>query len=413
MRLTLWSNFYMTHDEYLLDKVRYSYEISRDKKFFKKVRAIIVDDEGKIYLLKINNIDDRLYLIGGGVEPNESLGVAIKREVAEETGIQCEPLTILGKQFYNLEMEYNGEKFTSRRVEYYFLCRFISKPENYDMGIDGEFDGNITLGMYDFGKLRRTKLSSKIIRLAREFLEQREVGQKASRLLDSSISPNKFLQLHYDRNAHSLEDINNICSIITSQLHSISTKIKKTPNFRFEYFIYDNEKQLNSIIAKSKNIVSHFQPPTQIHFLYNQNTKRLLTTHLPELLFRQHFEKKKKSFLRFGLPLQFEKEIITYNPNGWVVTTLREYMRNVLKTKKFTPLAKLFNIEKTPQKMQTESQEFILQCGALTQFLVSKYGFDKIFKLFISNPSGDVCRELKEDCNNLEREYIGYINNTK
>lgn len=403
----------MTHDEYLLDKVRYSYEISRDKKFFKKVRAIIVDDEGKIYLLKINNIDDRLYLIGGGVEPNESLGVAIKREVAEETGIQCEPLTILGKQFYNLEMEYNGEKFTSRRVEYYFLCRFISKPENYDMGIDGEFDGNITLGVYDFGKLRKTKLSSKIIRLAREFLEQREIGQKASQLLDSSISPNKFLQLHYDKNNHDIEQIKNICSVITSQLYSISTKVKKTANTRFEYFIYDNEKQLNSVIGKSKPVVSHYQPPIQIHFLYNQNTKRFLTTDLAELLFRQYFEKKKMSCLRIGLPLQFDREIIHYTPNSWVAMTLGDYMRRVVRTKNFIPLNKLFNIEKSPQKSQTLSQEYILQCGALTQFLISKFGFDKIFKLFISNPSGDICKELKEDCGNLEKEYIEYIYNHK
>ena len=35
------------------------------------------------------------YLPAGRVEPHENLGAAVRREVREETGLQCEPLTLL------------------------------------------------------------------------------------------------------------------------------------------------------------------------------------------------------------------------------------------------------------------------------------------------------------------------------
>lgn len=59
------------------------------------VRAILLDESGKIALLYMGKFD--FYTVpGGGVENEEDLDQALKREVLEETGCKCEIVSALG-----------------------------------------------------------------------------------------------------------------------------------------------------------------------------------------------------------------------------------------------------------------------------------------------------------------------------
>lgn len=88
------------------------------------VRAIVVDDEGWFYFVRVHRDDDfgRATLIessGGGVEPGETLETAIRRELREELGAEVEILCELGvvSDYYNLIRRHN--------INHYFLCRAL------------------------------------------------------------------------------------------------------------------------------------------------------------------------------------------------------------------------------------------------------------------------------------------------
>ena len=82
------------------------------------VRAIIYDENGLIYmhLVERDDIFGKLSYLetpGGGVEKDESLSEAIKREVKEELGIEIEIIDYLGCVFdsYNLIKQRNEVHF--------------------------------------------------------------------------------------------------------------------------------------------------------------------------------------------------------------------------------------------------------------------------------------------------------------
>ncbi len=65
------------------------------------VRAIVLNDEGKLGFLHIQGEDyfglrNHLETIGGGIEAGEDQTTALQREVLEEIGYQCEILGSLG-----------------------------------------------------------------------------------------------------------------------------------------------------------------------------------------------------------------------------------------------------------------------------------------------------------------------------
>jgi ADP-ribose pyrophosphatase YjhB (NUDIX family) len=59
------------------------------------VSAIVTDNQGRILLIRRTD-NDYWSIPGGRVEPGESLPQAVTREVAEETGIQCEITGLVG-----------------------------------------------------------------------------------------------------------------------------------------------------------------------------------------------------------------------------------------------------------------------------------------------------------------------------
>ncbi|MDD7381310.1 MAG: NUDIX hydrolase [Bacillales bacterium] len=89
------------------------------------VRAIVFDEEDKFYFVRAVRDDDfgKATLIetsGGGVEENEELLDAIKRELKEELGVEVDVICKIGvvSDYYNLIHRHN--------INNYFLCKVKS-----------------------------------------------------------------------------------------------------------------------------------------------------------------------------------------------------------------------------------------------------------------------------------------------
>ncbi|UTC77986.1 NUDIX hydrolase [Treponema sp. OMZ 799] len=86
------------------------------------VRAIVIDNNENYYFVRVQRDDDfgKVTLIetaGGGVEPNENLEDAIRRELKEELGAEVDILSKIGvvSDYYNLIHRHN--------LNNYYLCR--------------------------------------------------------------------------------------------------------------------------------------------------------------------------------------------------------------------------------------------------------------------------------------------------
>lgn len=88
-------------------------------------RAIVIDDEKRFYFVRVKRNDAFGNAIcietsGGGVEEDEDLNLAIKRELSEELGIEVDVLAKIGfvSDYYNLIHRHN--------LNHYFLCKVKS-----------------------------------------------------------------------------------------------------------------------------------------------------------------------------------------------------------------------------------------------------------------------------------------------
>lgn len=135
----------MNNEEYKNKKLEYAYTLAKRKKFFKKARAIVFE-RNNILLIKVtypNKEKEEEYLLpGGGVDSNETVKQAVAREAEEEYAVKVKPTKYLGRQYYKVKMNFNGEDFVSNRVEYYYLCEVESYDNDNHFGIDGEFSVN-------------------------------------------------------------------------------------------------------------------------------------------------------------------------------------------------------------------------------------------------------------------------------
>lgn len=94
------------------------------------VRAVLYDDNNRIALTKIKAKDifgvrDYYELPGGGVNKNERLIDALKRELDEELGAKIDNIVPLGRvvDFYNLIKRKNNQ--------HYYLCHVSSIGKNH------------------------------------------------------------------------------------------------------------------------------------------------------------------------------------------------------------------------------------------------------------------------------------------
>ena len=80
-------------------------------------RAVLIDKDFKVALVRANNRGGYYKLPGGGVDEGELISEALHREVAEEAGYEITPLATLG---YIHETRH---KFTQFNISYAFLAR--------------------------------------------------------------------------------------------------------------------------------------------------------------------------------------------------------------------------------------------------------------------------------------------------
>lgn len=59
------------------------------------VTALVFDDNGRVLLHRARD-DGRWHTVGGSIDPNEEPADAAAREALEETGLQIEPLRVVG-----------------------------------------------------------------------------------------------------------------------------------------------------------------------------------------------------------------------------------------------------------------------------------------------------------------------------
>ncbi len=81
---------------------------------------------------------------GGSVDDGETTRQAVVREVLEECGAKVTKLKYMHREYYSVDWEFEGEKFPNKRVSYTYLCK-IEKGDLKAVGLEGEFNGNMTL----------------------------------------------------------------------------------------------------------------------------------------------------------------------------------------------------------------------------------------------------------------------------
>lgn len=133
----------MNNEEYRNSKHKVYYEdYFLKNKMFKKVRALIVKDN-KLCAIKVSYKDGRdteYLLIGGGVDGDENVRDAVIREAKEELNANIEIVKYLGKKYFNKHTSYQDKKFLSKRVEFFYLCKYLNQNDNKLFGLEGEFD---------------------------------------------------------------------------------------------------------------------------------------------------------------------------------------------------------------------------------------------------------------------------------
>ncbi len=131
-----------------------------ERRIRNSAKALIIKD-GKMLATKIKDNGDIFYIMpGGGQETDELLPEAVKREVAEEIGIEIQP-----KSLEFVVEGLKGESF--HRIDLVFLCEYIGKIEKAELHGDHNQIGFEWLPIENLMNtpLYPSKLRSQIIRL--------------------------------------------------------------------------------------------------------------------------------------------------------------------------------------------------------------------------------------------------------
>ncbi|WP_082704138.1 NUDIX domain-containing protein [Paenibacillus pabuli] len=136
--------------------------LKMERKIRNSAKALIIK-EGKMLAIKLDDHGDVFYIMPGGDQnAGETLAEAVKREVAEEIGVDVEPLSLE----FVIEGVY-GEAF--HRVDLVFLCEYVGSIDNSVLQDDKNQTRYEWLDINNITKepLYPSKLRKQILRLSK------------------------------------------------------------------------------------------------------------------------------------------------------------------------------------------------------------------------------------------------------
>ena len=131
-----------------------------ERRIRNSAKALIIKD-GKMAAIRINDDHEEWFIMpGGGQESGEQLSEAVRREVAEELGLEVEP-----KELAFVVEGVQGETF--HRVDLVFLCEYIRPIENAQLHGDTNQTGVewLDIATLNTSKLYPSKLRRQIMNL--------------------------------------------------------------------------------------------------------------------------------------------------------------------------------------------------------------------------------------------------------
>ena len=136
-------------DSYYRKKALYAKQLYDKNLPFVKVYAAVKIGENYLVLKKQKEGKVSYHLAGGGVEKNESLVKAVKRELLEELNAEVKIIRKLGVyDKLTVPYELDGERFFVKYEIHVFLTEFV-KSKNKKFGLKGEFDSSIEIAQID------------------------------------------------------------------------------------------------------------------------------------------------------------------------------------------------------------------------------------------------------------------------
>lgn len=133
--------------DYYNQKAKKMYDLYLKGKPSRKVYAAVRKDNKFVVIKNAEGKKWKYQLAGGGVEDEETNGVAIKREILEELNINADIVKSLGVVNYKTNWTYEGKEFSINNEAEVFLLEFVSFADNNQFGLEGEFSENDVKGI--------------------------------------------------------------------------------------------------------------------------------------------------------------------------------------------------------------------------------------------------------------------------
>ena len=129
--------------EYYNEKAKYAYKLFCEHKPFVKVYGV-VEKDGK-YIVHYDKKKDKYMISGGGVEENEDLVTALKREIDEELNIKIDVVKQLDVIHLQKTWRLDGKEFDVDYEVHVFYSKYVAPSDRKEVGLYGEFDDNVCI----------------------------------------------------------------------------------------------------------------------------------------------------------------------------------------------------------------------------------------------------------------------------
>lgn len=139
--------------------------VGKDTLLVPAAAGCIRDEQGRVLLVRRSDEDGLWGFPGGAMEPGESAGQAVVREVCEETGLEVEPISLIGV-YSSPDFAFsfpNGDRVQA--VSSFFECRIAGGSLRPDM--------EETLELRFFGSDERPRLRPACVARFRDAFEYR------------------------------------------------------------------------------------------------------------------------------------------------------------------------------------------------------------------------------------------------